>query len=501
MVTTRMIISKTKPIISRSIRKGILFLAITLCCFYSINIGTIQVKADEATSLQVNFVGIDHSPILEGDTETFYITSTGSDRVQYRVILQLEDGTEQFLTPEVYLYDSHTGQHDSKSHYTLAVDSKVPFKVECSKKLPAGHHKLLVYARKPGWSPNGLQDYDSVYTTYINCISNDVNNKVYANNKLLTDKENYTIGDTVKIITAYTINETDDPYKYRLYIYNATKNEWVKNVDEYGFNLQWTPTEPGMYILDTHVDTPNSSTCKDSLSEPNPDTLYGTSEAWKLKVITVNPTTAASNSFTKPNLSQISCYGNGFIVQDGIVLFNSWEEYDHGDIVPYYALKDDFNPNINNQVYNILNLLIKDNKYVQAAYERSENKIEGTIAPEIRYCAYSNPKTSFSGFEYMIYEQKYEGASWYDETEGYNKYVRIDTSEHLKEGDSIDKLRECNRITLGNSADAITDFIINTCGKTKKSKVSGTFGNFRVVIEIDRSLDYFHVEIYKRSTK
>lgn len=216
----------------------------------------------------ITFVGIEHSPLIEGDTENFYLTSVQADKVQYRMFLYSEEsGIAQEIT----------------NGYTESVAANMPYKLSLDLKFNLGVYKLITWVKAEGSS----NEYDSMYTANLNCVNKDDENRVYVNNDMDVEKDSYKLGDIVKINGIKNVQGIDGPYKYRLHIYNATTNTWVKNVTEYEDEIKWKPTEKGVYVLDVYVNTPNSNTWNKYLNDPNSEEVYGTYEAWKLKVIEV----------------------------------------------------------------------------------------------------------------------------------------------------------------------------------------------------------------------
>lgn len=230
-----------------------------------ITLNKTPIKQDAA---KVVFVGVGHSPLIEGDNETFYLSSMNAKKVQYRVFLSsVEDGTTEELT----------------KGYTEVMDSNAPYKFASNKAFKLGRYNLEVWVRAEG----SQSQYDSTYTAYLNCVNRDDANRVYVNDNVKIVKDTYKVGEKVVVEGIDNLSGIPGPYKYRLHLYNATTDTWTKNVTEYADNIEWTPTEPGIYVLDIHVNTENSTTWKKYQENPSSEDVYGTYEAWKLKVIEV----------------------------------------------------------------------------------------------------------------------------------------------------------------------------------------------------------------------
>ena len=213
----------------------------------------------------VSFVGVSQSPLIQGDKEKFYITSKGAQEVQYKVFLYEEN---KKLWTEL------------TSDYTEFVDAQTPFELSPEKVFDLGKYKLSIWVRAKGSTAN----YDSYYLAYLNCVNRDDNNRVYLNGDMQTSKEEYMMGETVEINGMQNISGMQGPYKYKLHIYNATKDEWRTHITEYSEGkILWQPTEIGTYVLDIWAMSANS-TLWSKLTENPKATAY---EGWKLKIINI----------------------------------------------------------------------------------------------------------------------------------------------------------------------------------------------------------------------
>ena len=130
-----------------------------------------NVTANAATvsTPTINYAGIEHSPLVVGDTETFTVTAAKfSGDVQYRAFIGNEAGKWTELT---------TG-------YTAAVSSKTPYVLPASKALTLGKYKVSIWVKtagKTGVKSNATGNFDSYYVAGLNCVSKDDNNRVYTN--------------------------------------------------------------------------------------------------------------------------------------------------------------------------------------------------------------------------------------------------------------------------------------------------------------------------------
>ncbi|MCB2291248.1 DUF5050 domain-containing protein [Clostridium sp. CS001] len=236
----------------------IIFLIIILCGNYK------YVMAVEST-VKVAFVGVDHSPLVEGDSESFYLTAVGAERVKYRVFL---NNINLNKTEEI------------TSGYTEVVEGTKPYVIRPSEGFKAGKYRLIVWVKEE----NSIKTYDSEYIANLNCVSRDDKNRVYSAGDIDIERDVYTVGEKVSIGGIKDISGMKGPYTYKLHIYDTQANEWILDDKEYRNNLEWVPTKPGTYVLVIWDMSYNSTLWKTLLNKPR-ERLY---EGWKLKVITVN---------------------------------------------------------------------------------------------------------------------------------------------------------------------------------------------------------------------
>ena len=226
----------------------------------------------------VSFVGVSQSPLIEGDKEKFYITSKNATEVQYRVFLYEENRklwTE--LTPG----------------YTEIMNAQVPYELSPENTFKLGKYKLSIWVRGKGSSAN----YDSFYVSYLNCVNRDDNNRVYLNGNMQVEKDEYMMGENIEINGIENISGMQGPYKYKLHVYNATKNQWSTHITDYSEDkILWQPTEVGTYVIDIWAMSANS-TLWSKVAQNSHAAAY---EGWKLKVINV---TKSNTNFTNYNYS------------------------------------------------------------------------------------------------------------------------------------------------------------------------------------------------------
>ncbi|MBZ9636639.1 Ig-like domain-containing protein [Clostridium sp. FP1] len=261
---------------------AILFIAMTFLSY-------VPAKAAE-TITEVAFLGVEHSPLVEGDSETFYLRAMGAEKVQYR-IFQNKIGSDKWeeLTP----------------NYTNAGNANDITKVAGSAKYEVGKYKLSIWVKKAdteGNFKNKNGGYDSYYISYLNCVNKDNNNRVYTNGDMNIEKDNYVVGETIKVNGIEDISGMKDPYTYKLHVYDVNSNAWKLDNEAYRKDLSFLADKPGTYVLDVWAMSSNS-------------TLWGKEakfngriyEAWKLKVITV------TEKKVQPEITEINIKENGVI--------------------------------------------------------------------------------------------------------------------------------------------------------------------------------------------
>lgn len=238
----------------------LIFLTIILC-------GNFKYAMAVENTVKIAFVGVDHSPLVEGDSESFYLTAVGAKKVKYRVFLN---------SVNINKIEEIT------SGYTEAVDATKPYIIRPSEKFKLGKYKLIIWVKEE----NSSKTYDSQYIASLNCVARDDNNRVYSAGDVDIARDVYTVGEKVLVNGIKNISGMKGPYTYKLHVYDTETNEWIMDNKEYRNNLEWVPTKPGTYVLVVWDMSYNSTLWKTLIKEPE-KRLY---EGWKLKVITVKDT-------------------------------------------------------------------------------------------------------------------------------------------------------------------------------------------------------------------
>ena len=215
-------------------------------------LGNVTAKAAIITTPKINYVGVDHSPLVVGDTEKFTVTSKYEGLVQYRA----------------FLFDGRTWS-ELTSGYGAAVDAKTPYVLPETSPFKLGKYKLSVWVKKAG--VNSTKNYDSYYVTNLNCLTRDDANRVYVGGAAKFE----TSGLTFTFKGIENIGGIKGHYYYRLNIFNPTTGVWESGDKGYTDFPSYTFEEAGTYMVIVQENTGNSGN-------------WETYEAWKTVVVTVN---------------------------------------------------------------------------------------------------------------------------------------------------------------------------------------------------------------------
>ena len=132
---------------------------------------------------KISFVGVEHSPLIAGENETFYITSVGAEKVEYRIWIK-KDGDNEW--------------EDLLGRYAGPYDANTPVFVKPPEKFEKGKYTVSIWVRRAGKSGKFINkngNYDSHYTVYLNCV--DKGTRVSADGDLNVEKSLYKVGEKV----------------------------------------------------------------------------------------------------------------------------------------------------------------------------------------------------------------------------------------------------------------------------------------------------------------
>jgi hypothetical protein len=267
----------------------------------------------------INYVGVSHSPLVVGDTEVFTVTSNYEGEVQYRA----------------FLYNG-TKWSELTEGYGEAVDAKTPYVLPETEAFKLGKAQLSVWVKRAdetGIKSNKNGDFDNYYVANLNCVSRDDANRVYANGEAQVETD----GLTVNFNGIENIGGIEGPYLYRLHIYNPTTGVWTNRVTEYTETPSYTFEEAGTYMVVAHAITENSSLWKNYEAETdksvaNQGKTYGTYEAWKTVMVTVeepvvNPTVNVFDTTVKASTTGFGEIVNVTMTAEGTTMFANAAKY------------------------------------------------------------------------------------------------------------------------------------------------------------------------------
>jgi hypothetical protein len=235
----------------------------------SLTTGTAKAATASTATPTINYAGVEHSPLVVGDTETLTVTAakfTGD--VQYRAFIQ-----------------SGTKWTELTTGYTAAVSSKTPFVLPATSALKLGKYKVSVWVKtagKTGVKSNVTGNFDSYYVAALNCVSRDNANRVYTDG----NPSVVTSGLTTTINGINNISGIAGPYLYKLYAVNTATGVWSNGPAAYAATASMTFKEAGTYMVVAHVNTANSTTWKNYLAGKN----KGSYEGWKTYQVKVSDT-------------------------------------------------------------------------------------------------------------------------------------------------------------------------------------------------------------------
>ncbi|GCD09711.1 hypothetical protein [Clostridium tagluense] len=277
-------------------------------------LGNVTAKAEAVVVPVVNYVGVEHSPLVVGDTEKFTVTSSKYEGlVQYRA----------------FLFDGKQW-NELTSGYGAAVDSKTPYALPETKKFTLGKQQLSVWVKKAGKTgvkSNKNGDFDSYYVAELNCVAKDDANRVYADGKA-----DYTVnGMKLTFNKIEGIGGIEGPYKYAMHIMDPSTGVWTKRVTTYQETPSYTFTKPGTYMVVIHANTEKSTTWGKYLAQDRTDhnqgSTYGTYEAWKTIMLTVRAEDTVKVFDTTVKEATFGSLVNVTMTADGIKNFATATQY------------------------------------------------------------------------------------------------------------------------------------------------------------------------------
>ena len=82
--------------------------------------------------------------------------------------------------------------------------------------------------------------YDTMYTSFLNCVDRDNNNRVYANDDMILDKNSYKVGEKVVVKGINNISGMQVAYTYKMHIFNPSDSSWIVDSSDYRGKVSFT---------------------------------------------------------------------------------------------------------------------------------------------------------------------------------------------------------------------------------------------------------------------
>lgn len=206
-------------------------------------------KVEAAVNVPIiKYIGMEHSPLLSGDTQTFYISSDFNNKVQYRVFL--------------YSYSTKKKIELTKG-YSTPVHPKTPYIIKSTYVYKNGKYRLEILIK----SKDSTKNFDSSKNYDFECVTRDKRKNITTTGSMYNVKDNYSLGEKVAISGIKGIYGMKSPYKYKLSIYSVRKNQVVYSESAYNTKAEWTPKEVGPYILTLYVNSKGSKAKYDAIKQ------------------------------------------------------------------------------------------------------------------------------------------------------------------------------------------------------------------------------------------
>ena len=214
---------------------------------------------------KVDLVSLDHSPFIQGDTNSFYVVSKNyTGKVQYQFFYTCEStmGNEWQLI----------NNEDMVEGWTKEIDAHEPLKVDISNlNLKKEFYRFAIRVKRVGVKgtyENKYGDYDNAYP--FNLTVND-KNPMTLNGDMIMDKDVFLKNDQLVV---NGVTSTPSNTQYKLHLYDVQNNKWLTNLTDYSNSIDYDLSNipERTYILNIWAKSTYSSKKYDG---------------WKLKVIKV----------------------------------------------------------------------------------------------------------------------------------------------------------------------------------------------------------------------
>lgn len=214
---------------------------------------------------KIDLISLDHSPFIEGDSNSFYVASKNyTGKVQYQFFYTSEStmGDKWELINNEFMVDG----------WTKEIDAHEPFKLDISHlSLKKEFYRFAIRVKRfgiKGTYENKYGEYDNAYP--FNLIVED-KNSMTLNGDMIIDKDVFSKNDQLVV---NGVISTPENTQYKLHLYDVQNNKWLTNLTNYSDSIDYDLSDipAGTYVL--NIWAKNTSSLK----------KY---DGWKLKVIKV----------------------------------------------------------------------------------------------------------------------------------------------------------------------------------------------------------------------
>ncbi|WBW97379.1 DUF5050 domain-containing protein [Oceanirhabdus sp. W0125-5] len=199
----------------------------------------VKIRGNEENVI-IDYILPSHEPMLYNDRLKFYIKSSGSDRLQYRVWVITDKGNYIEIT----------------DGYSEFIDSDEVYELDIDRNIDVGNHTLWVQVRT-------IDDYEG-YSSFkgkkfsIHPISSELQESLDSN--IIISSNNNKVYKTGEEIIIEGINYLefleilkDTEYKYILGVFDVNRDKWIQVNHVYENIIRWVPEEEGVYLLYLYV--------------------------------------------------------------------------------------------------------------------------------------------------------------------------------------------------------------------------------------------------------
>ncbi|AWK51695.1 DUF5050 domain-containing protein [Clostridium beijerinckii] len=203
--------------------------------------GTISGLSVEKQNPYIEYAGVDHYPVISGDTVKINMTSKydggysdygNYDPVQYRVFIAR---------------DNHKGYTELTNGYSNAIPAYNDFIIEYNKQLTEGNYKVMIFVKKSsskGIEKNSYGVYDKIYNFNFNCYNS--SNAPKNDNSKFSNSPGNIVNDGMAVEDddyIYYINRVGDIYGAAPdHLYKIKKNDPPrKDFCDLSYNTQVIP--------------------------------------------------------------------------------------------------------------------------------------------------------------------------------------------------------------------------------------------------------------------